>query len=142
MAPNVFIAFKITNKNLLANLRDVHLQYVLKDNDLAEHIVPLDTAHVTLNVFCADEERLEELKNILREVFEGNKKDLIPNGPIKFQGLGTFGKAVLYAKPVSGFDFLKRINRILDTVHYFSVSWIQFNILLVCWIFFTISSVS
>ena len=112
MSPNVFLAFQITNPELIKNLRKAHFNCVMKDNRLKDFITPLETAHVTLNVFRVESERLEEAKVIIQEVFKANIEQLKPEGPVSFQGLGMFGKTVLFAKPNTGIEFLQRAHDI------------------------------
>ena len=65
--PNLFLAFRITNPELLASLRDVHYNCVNKEIKLKDLIVPLETAHVGIDVFRVEEERLEEEEDNLQE---------------------------------------------------------------------------
>ena len=106
MSPNVFLAIKITNQDLIKNLREAHFNVVMKDNRLKDFITPVETAHVTLNVFRAEEDRLEEAKKILRDTFEANLDKFKATESLTFKGLGMFGTGVLFVKPNAGVEFL------------------------------------
>jgi len=115
MAPNVFLAIQITNQDLIRNLREAHFKVVMKDTKLKDFITPVETAHVTLNVFKVEKDRLEEAKKILKETFEANlDKFKIPE-PITFKGLGMFGTSVLFVKPNIGVEFLHKANEVFKT---------------------------
>ena len=112
MSPNVFLAIKITNQELVQNLRKAHFNCVMEDNRLKDFITPLETAHVTLNVFRVENDRLEEAKAILQDVFIANLEEFKHKEPISFQGLGMFGKTVLYVKPKTGLEYLKTAHEV------------------------------
>jgi nucleoid DNA-binding protein len=71
------------------------------------------TAHVTLNVFRVENDKLEEAKVILQEVFKTNIEQLKPEGPVTFKSFGMFSQSVLFAKPNIGIEFLQRAHDIL-----------------------------
>ena len=112
MSPNVFLAIKITNQELIENLRKAHFNCVMEDNRLKDFITPLETAHVTLAVFRVEDKRLEEAKAILQEVVNANLEEFKQRKPISFQGLGMFGKSVLFVKPNAGREYLKRAHEV------------------------------
>ena len=114
-SPNMFLAFQISNPDLIKNLRNVHFNSVMKDNRLKDFITPLETAHVTLNVFRVEKDRLEEAKLILKEAFEANIEEMKPKEIASFKGLGMFGKHVLFAKPNNGFEYMHRVHDIFKT---------------------------
>eukprot|EP00092_Neocalanus_flemingeri_P032194 GFUD01034991.1.p1 GENE.GFUD01034991.1~~GFUD01034991.1.p1 ORF type:complete len:197 (+),score=52.68 GFUD01034991.1:54-644(+) len=111
-SPNMFLAFQITDPDLIKNLRNAHFNCVVKDHRLKDFINPLETAHVTLGVFRVEIDRLEEAKKVIKEAFEANLEEMKPEGMISFKGLGMFGRTVLFAKPNTGIDYLNRVNGI------------------------------
>ena len=112
--PNLFLAFQISNPDLLANLRNVHFKAVEKEHRLKDFIVALQTAHVTINVFRVEPERLEEAKLILQEAFNQHmktKKTETEKGVrITFKCLDMFDKGILFAKPDTGSEYLQEIH--------------------------------
>ena len=70
LRPNAFLSFPITNGNLLKNLYLIQNQYLSKDNRLEEFLYPLESTHISLLGFHVDEQRKEECKLILKEIFE------------------------------------------------------------------------
>ena len=112
---NYFLAVRITDASLLENLRKVHFEFVKSDNTLKNVLVPLEEAHITLNVFHVENGRLEEMKGILRTAFE-ESKGLIPPEQIHLQGLNSFGRTIVYAEPVSGVEFLHQVHDMFHEV--------------------------
>ena len=113
-SPNMFLAIQISSPDLKKNLRKVHFNCVVKDYRLKDFITPLETAHVTLNVFRVEKTRLEEAKLILRDAFENRSEELKSEGRIAFKGLGMFGKSVLFAKPNKGNMFLQKLHEMFQ----------------------------
>eukprot|EP00092_Neocalanus_flemingeri_P029006 GFUD01031490.1.p1 GENE.GFUD01031490.1~~GFUD01031490.1.p1 ORF type:complete len:201 (+),score=53.30 GFUD01031490.1:69-671(+) len=112
-SPNLFLAFQISNPDLISNLRKVHFNCVQKENRLKDFIVPLETAHVTLNVFRVENERLEEAKLILQEAFKLHIKTMTVKAKVvTFKGLDMFDKSVLFAKPDAGIEYLQEIHNV------------------------------
>ena len=68
--PNVFLALPITSDLVKESLEKIQQEYIAKDERLKEFLVPIAGAHITLVVFHVEEERLEESRRILRDVFE------------------------------------------------------------------------
>jgi len=114
-SPNMFLAIQISNPDLKKNLRKVHFNCVVKDNRLKDFIAPLETAHITLNVFRVENDRLEEAKLVLREAFENHLEEMKSEETISFKGLGMFGNTVLFTKPNIGIEFLHRVHNIFQT---------------------------
>ena len=114
MGPNLFLAFRITNPELLASLREVHYNCVKKDTRLKDLIAPLETAHVGIDVFRVENDRLEEVKTILRDVFDEYKAGQAEDDKrsVTFKGLGMFGETVLFAKPDKGTELLRELHKI------------------------------
>ena len=73
----------------------------------------LETAHVTIDVFQVENERLDEAKIILKNAFSTYMKTvkIEETRYVSFEGLGMFGTSVLFAKPSSGRDFLQDIHK-------------------------------
>ena len=113
MAPNVFVAIKITDKQLIANFRAAQASCVKNEHQMKDFILPTEKAHLGLVVFNVPEDRLEEAKKVLREALEANQEELKDKEKISFEGLSIFGSTVLWARPVNGVDFLHKLNRIL-----------------------------
>ena len=88
---NYFLAIRISDPLVIEKLKNVHFEFVKSHYNLKDGIVPLDEAHITLNVLTVEEEKLEEVKDLLRAAFEENKS-LIPSEKIELKGLDSFGK--------------------------------------------------
>ena len=88
---NYFLAIRISDPLVIEKLKKVHFEFVKSHYNLKDGIVPLDEAHITLNVLTVEEEKLEEVKNLLRSAFE-EKKSLIPPENIELKGLDSFGR--------------------------------------------------
>ena len=112
--PNFFLAFQITNPGLLESLRGVQYNCVLENRKLKELIAPLETAHVGIGVFRVEDERLEEVKTILRDVFEKYRAEQEEDDKrsVTFKGLDMFGESVLFAKPDRGTEFIRKLHKI------------------------------
>ena len=113
MGPNLFLAFQITNPELIANLRKVLYTCVEKENGLKDFISPLESAHVTLDVFRVETENLEEAKSMFQDVFDQHIQTITREvrKSVTFKGLDMFGKTVLFAKPDQGSDFLQKVHK-------------------------------
>ena len=114
MGPNLFLAFQITNPELIANLRKVLYTCVEKENGLKDFIAPLETAHVTLDVFRVETENLADAKLMLQDVFDRHIKTIWKEvgKSVTFKGLDMFGKTVLFARPDQGSDFLQKVHKV------------------------------
>ena len=110
----MFLAFQISNPELILNLRKVHFKCVEKENRLKDFIVPLETAHVSLDVFRVENGRLEEAKLILQDVFDQHIKTIETDVEkiVTFKGLDMFGGSVLFAKPNTGNEYLQKIHKV------------------------------
>ena len=109
--PNVFLAIPITSDVIKAKIEELQKDFVAKDKRLKEFVVTTAKAHITLVVFHVEEKRIEEAKEVVRNIYAKNVegKD-IEN--IVFDGIGKFGSKVIYAKPVQGLDHLKYFNKV------------------------------
>ena len=113
---NYFLTFRLQNPDLVRNLRKVHLHFVTKNESMKNYIDPLDTAHITLNVFHADNNQVDNLKQLIQKELDKYRDSLNPPDQFEVQGLGMFGQTVLWAAPTGGQDFLHKIHDIFQNL--------------------------
>ena len=113
---NYFLAFRLQNPDLVRNLRKVHLHFVTKNESMKNYIDPLDTAHITLNVFHADNNQVDNLKQLIQKELDKYRDSLNPPDQFEVQGLGMFGQTVMWAAPTRGQDFLHKIHDIFQNL--------------------------
>ena len=107
--PNYFLAIRLTDPALLGKLREVQDQLLVAEPGLRLGLVPLEEAHITLNVFHVEEGGLGRVSELLRSTFQEIKDKSLP-GRVEVEGLGEFsGGRVLYAQPVRGLAFLHQL---------------------------------
>ena len=109
--PNYFLTFRFQSRELMSKLAKVHEEFLTKDESLKNYIEPVSLAHITLNVLNIEPERLEELKNLIRETISKNQASFIPQGNLKLRGLGMFGESVLFAVPENE-EYLQKVHEI------------------------------
>jgi len=114
--PNYFLALQIDNKDTIDKFREVQFKYVKNDYRLKDSIVSVQTAHVTIEVFRAEENQLEDLKKILKDALKEYEKNTEEKN-IVFKELGMFSDKVLYAKPESneGETYLHELHKTVRT---------------------------
>ncbi len=86
---NVFTAFKVTNPEILENIRLVQASAVKSDPTLQELLFPLARAHITLHAFYADLDNLGPLEGALEQAakaWRDSGKEL----RLHFRGVTTF----------------------------------------------------
>lgn len=114
--PNMFTAIRTNNPDLISELRRVHVAAV-EDNYYAKnYIVPLEEAHVTLNVFELLDMRQEPflIEEFQRSLAQKKSQLLKLDKKLEFCGLDCFGNKILYAKPIGGMDLLKSAHDVLE----------------------------
>ena len=97
--PNMFTAIRTNNPDLISELRRVHVAAV-EDNYYAKnYIVPLEEAHVTLNVFELLDMRQEPflIEEFQRSLTQKKSQLLKLDKKLEFSGLDCFGDKILYA---------------------------------------------
>jgi len=100
LKPNYFVALQIDNEDTIEKFKEVQFKYVKNDYRLKDFIVSLQTAHVTIEVFRAEENQLEDLKKMLKDALKEYEKNTEQKN-IVFKELGMFSNKVVYAKPES-----------------------------------------
>ena len=113
--PNFFFTFKLNNQDLLDNLRKIQHELLARNKDLQKYLEPVETAHLTLNVFYADSEVITSLKTQIASSIS-TLQGKIEVQEIEFQGLGMFRNSVLWAAPVKGTEFLHRLYDLMENV--------------------------
>ena len=116
--PSLFTAVRVTNTDLIKNLRKVNFEAIKENYFAKNYIIPLEEAHVTITVFDTTDK--EFAKREFKRVLEENREELSQmKKDIEFKGLDCFGDKVLFAKPDEGDDgdglvFLRRAREILE----------------------------
>ena len=100
LAPNYFIAVRVSNPEIHASLTNAQKAIVEHDLKLKPALVPLGTLHLTLMVmYLQNKDEIEKAKSVLH----GCKDDIMPllyeqQLTMNFTGLDHFGNEVLYSK--------------------------------------------
>jgi len=96
---------------LKSKIEELQEDLVKNDERLKEFVVNTAKAHVTLVVFHVEEERLDEAKQVLKNIYVKYVQGKVIEN-IVFDGIGKFGSKVIYAKPVQGLGDLTIFNKV------------------------------
>ena len=114
--PNVFIAVKVESPDILNAMASVQEDLVKLEPLLQDLLVPVVQAHLTLLVFRVEEEQMEKAKEIFKKVIEEKVAMNLCNEDsfdVEFEGVGSFDEKVVFVVPVSGFEILEHLNKVL-----------------------------
>ena len=97
---NHFLAIRVCNKNILDNIEVFQAYQMMTDESLKKFVKSSVKAHVTLNVLQLDSK--EEVDKCIKLLTENFKIKANEKTTLRFQGIGKFGKKIVYAKPIKG----------------------------------------
>ncbi|KAM9113546.1 leukocyte receptor cluster member 9 isoform 2-T4 [Pangshura tecta] len=101
--PTHFVAVRITSPELRGSVARLQEALCQADPALAEFCTPLATLHLTLCLLRLDGAgEMQAAITALRELQAEHRRLLPPAPLLRFQGLGTFQRRVLYAAPTPG----------------------------------------
>lgn len=101
--PTHFVAVRITSPELRGSVARLQEALSQADPALAEFCAPLATLHLTLCLLRLDGAgEMQAAVTALRELQAEHRRLLPPAPLLRFRGLGTFQRRVLYAAPAPG----------------------------------------
>lgn len=107
--PNAFLALQVKSPDIHKNLVEVAGKILDYDERLAEAVESVAKAHITLLVAQIEDEEVERVTSLVELYVQQNLRQ---NGlplDIDFQGLGSFGERVVFAKPTSSLELIATI---------------------------------
>ena len=130
--PNIFVSLQVPgNENTLEYLTKIRTLQVDsediqrsmkefqescldKEPKLKTSLVSPKKAHITLLVFHVEDERLEEAKLLFEEICQNSfsKDDIFD---VRFEGVGSFGTRVLFAKPTGNIERMIKMSEVFQS---------------------------
>ncbi|KAL5014423.1 hypothetical protein ScPMuIL_008693 [Solemya velum] len=97
--PNYFVALRITNEEIIANVKEVQEYILQQDASFRDCCFTSERLHVTLFAVRLDsEEQVARTKSVLESCRSDLKRMLIHAEPLKLKGLGAFHIKVIHVK--------------------------------------------
>ena len=103
MSVTCYLPFQVDNEEIQQNMKEFQTLCLTQEPRLRQCVVPPQKAHITLLVLHLEDQRLEEAKIMFEEMCRDHfsKDDIFD---VEFEGVGTFGSRVLFAKPRGNID--------------------------------------
>ncbi|XP_062593896.1 A-kinase anchor protein 7-like isoform X3 [Saccostrea cucullata] len=94
-SPNYFLAIQVSDEKIKQNIQEVQSFMRAKNRNLSNTMESLDTLHITLGLYCLENEEVSEAKRAL----EGFQSSLSNFSPLTFtvSTIGNFGDQVIFA---------------------------------------------
>ena len=113
--PNIFLAIRIKNDQILKKLEALHTSLKEQHPDMKKLIQSTQKAHVTILALRINLDQIEQVKEIITKTLNKNKlnSNKGKNLEIELRGIDTFNERVIYTKIESGANQLKKLNKCL-----------------------------
>ena len=106
--------FQVGNEEIQRRMEEFQRICLNKEPKLKTFLVSPKKAHITLLVFQAEDERLEEAKLLFEEICRDSfsKDDIFD---VRFEGVETFNGRVLFAKPVGNTERMIKLSELFHS---------------------------
>lgn len=111
--PNYFVALRITDEAIIANVKEVQDYIVRQETCFRDCCFASESLHVTLFAVRLDgEEQVERTKSVLESCRSDLRRILRDAEPLKLNGLCTFFNKIVYAKVGENETFIKAVDHV------------------------------